>query len=48
MGENSGFVQRGSGFFDEIKFNLQSAANAVRGFPAPANPSYYKDQLQTK
>jgi hypothetical protein len=47
MGENNGFLQQGAGLLDEIKYNIQSASNAIRGYPAPANPLAYKDQLTT-
>ncbi len=47
MGENDGFLasQKGAGLLDEIKYNIQSASNSIRGYPPPANPLAYKDQL---
>lgn len=34
--------------FSGIKYNFQSAANAINGYKAPVDPTVYKDQLVSK
>lgn len=39
------YKYKGGGLISEIMHNFQTAANAIAGYPAPTDPTVYKDQL---